>query len=45
MDFFFPNGIELHGPWLIESMDAEWQTQRADYEVKHIFSDAVGQLS
>ena len=43
--FFFPNGIELHDPWLIESTDAKWQTQRADYEVMHVFSDAAGQLS
>lgn len=42
---FFPNGIEVHDPWLIESTDAEWQTQRADYEVMHVFSDAAGQLS
>ena len=41
---FFFNGIELHDPLLIESTGAEWKTQRADYEVMHVFSDAVGQL-
>ena len=41
---FFFSGIELHDLWLIESTGAKWQTQRADYEVMHVFSDAVGQL-
>ena len=46
MDFFF-SGIELHDPWLTESTDAEWQAQRADYEVICRFSTArrVGPLN
>ena len=40
----FFNGIELYDPRLVESTEAELQTQRADYEVLHVFSVAAGWL-
>ena len=35
--------IVLHNPWLVESMDAELQVQRANYKVTPGFSTAQGQ--